>query len=54
MDCEHKRVEEGEGYVFCVECGLEIEKFFGYSYSGFKKKEKKILLRQMRQIFFKR
>ena len=39
MDCEHERVEAGEGYVFCAECGLEIERFFGYS-RGRKKKKK--------------
>ena len=41
MECKHERLEETEGYVFCVECGLEIEKFFGYSYSGCKKKKEK-------------
>ena len=39
-DCEHKRLEEGEGYVFCVDCGEEIEKLFGCS-RGFKKKKVK-------------
>ena len=41
MDIECKHVlEEMDGYVFCAECGLEIDRFFGYFYSGFKKKEK--------------
>ena len=40
-DCEHERVEESEGYVFCVECGEEIDRFFGFSYSGPKKKKEK-------------
>ena len=39
-ECEHKIVEVGEGIVFCAECGLEIDRFYGYSYSGFKKKVK--------------
>ena len=40
MECDHKVIEVGEGIVFCVECGLEIDRFFGEFYNGFKKKKK--------------
>ena len=39
IECEHKRLEEMRGVVFCTTCGLEIEKFFGFS-RGRKKKKK--------------
>ena len=41
IECKHEGLEEAEGYVFCTTCGLEIEKFFGYSRGCKKKKEKK-------------
>ena len=40
IECEHKVVEVGEGVVFCVECGLEIDRFFGEFYNGCKKKKR--------------
>ena len=40
-ECEHKRVEEMKGIVFCTACGLEIEKFFGFSRRRKKGKGKK-------------
>ena len=39
-ECNHERVEEAEGFVFCTTCGLEIDRFYGFFYRGFKKKEK--------------
>ena len=39
IECEHKRLEEAEGVVFCTMCGLVIEKFFGFSRG--RRKEKK-------------
>ena len=40
IECEHEIVEVAEGIVFCAECGLEINRFFGFSYKGPKKKKK--------------
>ena len=40
IDCEHKIVEVAEGIVFCTTCGMEIDRFFGFSYRESKKKEK--------------
>ena len=38
-ECKHKRLEEMKGIVFCTTCGLEIERFFGFSRGGCKKKK---------------
>ena len=40
MSCQHVKVEEIPGYVFCVECGEVITEFFGLTSNHEKPKPK--------------
>ena len=51
MECNHKRFEEMRGTVFCTTCGLEIEKFFGFS-RNVKEKPKSKLEKTMENYGF--
>ena len=53
IECDHNVVEVGEGIVFCVECGFEVDRFFGEFYNGFKKKVKKYYCEKCNKSFLK-
>ena len=51
IECKHESVEEAEGYVFCATCGLEIDRFYGFSRGRKKKKEKNITATNATSLF---
>ena len=53
MDCKHERVEEAEGVVFCTTCGMETDRFYGFSYKGPEKKVKKYYCDKCDKSFLK-